>query len=537
MRRAAAVLSRAFGATLWRDQRGEVLTGLVVAAASVLVALGAFGTVGTGIDRQRINQCIGTVTDATAKLKERYPENAVVPSDDIEVVRIQSCRSFVEQLTKDSTLGNGAAIKNLSNLVDQGLQRLGKCEIDYLSPAAPSAGLAAGILVTATIPFYGANTTAIATTTVNGKSISAPLAGGGRSCCAGFLAIPSDTSASAAGEVSPVTVTATSVVARTSGGCIPPSTEQGGQCVIACTTPAQNLVWANPTIPDIKLFLAQPSTIDPASPTPVVLAWSVADAKAVTIDQGVGEVDRKSGSSFELPPDQDTTYTLTAVGARPQDTRTAQQTVKVTNSQPLSVSITSPGGNAQLTTTSVAVTGKVTPAPGKTLPGTITVNGASAVPVTVDASGNFSGAVTLDKITSTGVLALNNPSLGITTCGDRSTTVTVTNNATPASVQNTIEVTVTDGARQASAAVVVFHAVRITSFVVNWLSCPPLNKNLAMSSVVNASQTVTAGTVDCGCKNSPGGCHATCTVQASVGTSVGTVQNEATWTFNVASCP
>jgi hypothetical protein len=539
MRRAGTVLFARFGAAFWRDQRGEVLTGLVTAAAYLLAALGAFGTFGAGIDRQRINQCIGIVTEATQRLKDKYPANAAVPPDDIEVIRIQGCRSYVDEVSKSAGVGNNAAIKNLGNLVEQGLQNLGTCVIDSLSPTAPTAGLDGGITVSASIPFYGPSTTAIASTTVHGKAISTPL-GGGADCCSGVIGVPSDVSANAAGEVSVVTVTATSVVpGGSTGACIPPSTLQGGQCVLACTTPGKNIVWANPPVPDIKLFLAQPSTIDKAQPTPVILAWNVANATSVTIDQGVGEVDAKSGSTFELPPDQDTTYTLTAVGARPQDTRTAQQTVKVTNSQPLSVAITSPGGNAQVTATSVAVTGTVTPAPAApvTMTANITVNGVLKATVPVNGSGAFAASVGLDKITSASALIVNNPNLSVTSCGNRSTPVTLTNSSAPNSVQNTIEVTVTDGTRQASAALTVFHAALLNNFVVTWLSCPPLNKNQALSGAIGPNQTVSVGTVDCGCSNAPGGCQMTCSVRASVGTSVGAAQSDAAWVFNTGSCP
>jgi len=72
--------------------------------------------------------------------------------------------------------------------------------------------------------------------------------------------------------------------------------------------------------------------------------------------------------------------------------------------------------------------------------------------------------------------------------------------------------------------------------VVNWLSCPPLNKNQVLNTAVGPNPTVAVGTVDCGC-TSASGCNMTCAVRASVATSVGTVQSDATWTFNVASCP
>lgn len=406
-----------------------------------------------------------------------------------------------------------------------------------MDPAAPEAGLTGAIYVNATIPFAGPTTNVTATLTLRGSQFSASL-DRGPYVSAGHVGIPANQSATAAGEVSTVVVIATSVVAGGAGGvCIPPSTNQGGQCVVSCTTPTRNVVWKDPPVPEIKLFLAAPPSIDSANPVPVVLAWNVANAKQVTIDQGVGEVS-STGSSFELPPDQDTTYTLTAVGARPQDTKTATQAVTVTNSTPFTVSITSPGGNIQTTAASVAVTGTVTPAPGKALNGTITVNGGSAVPVTVNPAGNFAGSVPLARVTTAADLGLANPDLGVTACGNRSVPVTVQNLRTVSDATNTIAVTVTDGPRQASAAVTVVHAVQLNSFVVNWLSCPPLNKNQAISTVVGPGQTATAGTVDCGCQGSPSGCHASCSVSASVGTSVGTIQDGATWTFNVTGpCP
>jgi hypothetical protein len=158
--------------------------------------------------------------------------------------------------------------------------------------------------------------------------------------------------------------------------------------------------------------------------------------------------------------------------------------------------------------------------------------------VTVDPAGNFAGSVSLARVTTAADLGLNNPDLGITACGDRTVPVTVRNLRTVADATNTIAVTVTDGPRQASAAVTVLHAVQLNSFVVTWLSCPPLNKNQTLGTVLGAGQTVTVGTVDCGCNGSPSGCHASCEVRAVVGTSVGPTQDNATWTFNVAGpCP
>jgi hypothetical protein len=527
---------RSLGGPIWRDERGEIVSAVVLGAKGVVLVLAALLPFIAVIDEARVSQCIDIVTKASESLSQRFPGAAsAIPQDDIDVQRIQSCKNFARQLAAQTN--NSAAAKNLTNLADASLQNLGQCTLNHVDPAAPEAGLTGAIYVNATIPFAGPTTNVTATVTLRGGQFSASL-DRGPYVSVGQVGIPANQSANAAGEVSTVVVTATSVVPGSSAGtCIPPSTAQGGQCVVSCTTPTQNVVWKDPPGPEIKLFLAAPLTIDAANPVPVVLAWNVANATQVTIDQGVGEVAHQ-GSSFELPPDQDTTYTLTAIGARPQDTRTATQTVKVTNSTPFTVSITSPGGSSQTTATSVAVTGTVTPAPGKTLNGTITVNGGSAVPVTVDPAGNFAGSVSLARVTTAADLSLANPDLGVTACGDRSVPVTLRNLRTASDATNTIAVTVTDGPRQASAAVTVLHAVQINSFVVNWLSCPPLNKNQALSTVLGAGQTVTVGTVDCGCNGSPSGCHASCSVSASVGTSVGTIQDSATWTFNVAGpCP
>lgn len=530
-----ATLGR-FGGSLWRDERGEIVSAVLLAAKAIVFVLAATLPATVVVEHAEISACIDTVTKASASLAQRFPGAAVVPPDDVDVTRIQDCKDYARQLL--GRVSNHAAVKNLTKLADEGLQNLGQCTLDMVSPTAPEAGLTGAIYVNAGIPFKGPSTNVTATVTLRGSQFSASLLQSGTPQAVGQVGIPLNQSEKAAGEVSTVVVRATSVVPpRNDGACVPPSTNQGGQCVVSCTTPVQNVVWTAAPVPDIKFFLASPTAIDANVPLPVVLAWNVANAAQVTIDQGIGEVALK-GSWFELPPDQETTYTLTAIGARPQDTRTATQTVRVANSTPFTVAITSPAANSQLTTLTVPVTGKVTPAPGKILNGTITVNGGSAVPVTIDAAGNFAGSASLTKVAATPDIGLTSSDLSVTSCGDRSVPATVRLFRAAEDLTNTIAVTVTDGTRQASAAVTVSFAVQLTNFTVTWApGCVPLNKNQPLNITLGPNQTVTVGTVDCGCKGSQN-CRFSCGVRTTVGTSVGTIQDDSTWTFNVPGpCP
>ena len=84
-------------------------------------------------------------------------------------------------------------------------------------------------------------------------------------------------------------------------------------------------------------------------------------------------------------------------------------------------------------------------------------------------------------------------------------------------------------------AVVVFNTVLVDQFRVEWLSCPPINKNEPLSFELGAGQSVSVGTVSCGVQS--GGFCQTCSVRASARTSLGTVSSNSTWAFNVKPCP
>lgn len=78
-----------------------------------------------------------------------------------------------------------------------------------------------------------------------------------------------------------------------------------------------------PTAPKISSFTATPASL-PAGGGDVTLAWSVSNAKKLSIDPGIGEV---SGSQTTVRVSQSTTFTLTATGPGGSDSKTASVSV------------------------------------------------------------------------------------------------------------------------------------------------------------------------------------------------------------------
>jgi hypothetical protein len=164
------------------------------------------------------------------------------------------------------------------------------------------------------------------------------------------------------------------------------------------------------------------------------------------------------------------------------------------------------------------------------------VNGVAKATLPIDGGGNFAGSVSLGKQLTLSDLTLTNPNLRITTCGGKSTNVLVGNGKSAADVTNVITVDIVGASKPLSASATVLHAVKVTRFKVTWADCPPLNKNETLNSTLAAGQSVKAGTVDCGV-NDPNGFIAACSVTVNVTTSAGVLSSDATWTFNVSSCP
>ncbi len=518
----------------WRNQRGEAVTAVLLLGAAVASLLaGVIAVAESTADRVHIAQCLQLIDTATQNLKQKYGTQGAAPLDDPDTTQIRACQTFVDQLVKSPTFGTNAATQNLAGAVNNALSGLGACTITSISPGAPTAGIDHILYVEANIPLTGTVATDNGSTiTVAGTPLPLPMSRNAGASWEGFAVFSHPLSLAAGGTVTEVTVRAKSNIGRLSDGTCPSGTDASvpDKCIVTCTTPTKNVVWKNPPAPEIQVFLATPSTVLKGAPTPVALGWNVKNAKSISIDQGIGEVSA-TGSFIELPPDEDTTYTLTATGARLQDTKTATATVTVEKA-PL-VFLTAPGNNSTIPGTSVGVAGTVQDArPGDLVE--IKVNGASRGTVAVS-GGAFSTGVTLDKTLSLGDLTLSNPDTSVTSNGSTNIPVTLGNSKGRAETRNEITASVV-GVPTSLDAVVVFTPVLVAQFKVEWLSCPPLNKNEPRSFELGAGQSVSVGTVSCGIPSGSGFCQ-TCTVRASARTSLGTVSSVATWVFNVQPCP
>ena len=103
---------------------------------------------------------------------------------------------------------------------------------------------------------------------------------------------------------------------------------------------AANVTWQNITPatqpPTIQSFAATPSSVNAGQPS--TLAWTVAGATSITIDQGIGDV--SSATSISVSPAQTTTYTLTASNSAGSVSAKATVTVStVKDTQPPSMPV------------------------------------------------------------------------------------------------------------------------------------------------------------------------------------------------------
>lgn len=520
-------------ASWWRLQRGEAVTAVLLLGAAVASLLaGALAIGSASKDRTQIAQCLQVIDTATQNLKQKYGTQGTAPLDDPDTTQIRACQTYVDRLMKDPNFLNNAATQNLASTVNNALAGLGACTITKIDSSNPEAGIDHVFLVDANIPLTGTdavdNGSAV---TVAGTAFPLSMSRSSGSTWSGLATVSDALSSAAGGTVTEVTVRAESDIGRLTDGTCPVGTDASipGKCFIACTA-TKNVVWRNPPAPEIQLFVATPPTVQKGAPTPVGLVWNVKNATSVSIDHGVGEVSA-TGSSIELPPDEDTTYTLTAHGTRLQDTKTA--TAKVTVEKTPLVFLTAPGNNSTIPGISVAVAGTVRDArPGDVVE--IKVNGASRGTVAVS-GGAFSTGVTLDKTLSLGDLTLSNPSTSVTSNGSVNIPVTLGNSKGRAETRNEITASVV-GVPTSLDAVVVFNTVLVDQFKVEWLTCPPDNKNEPLSFELGAGQSISVGTVSCGIPSGEGFCQ-TCSVRASARTSLGTVSSDSTWVFNVQPCP
>lgn len=85
-----------------------------------------------------------------------------------------------------------------------------------------------------------------------------------------------------------------------------------------------------PMAPKISSFTATPASL-PAGGGDVTLAWSVSNARKLSIEPGVSEV---SGSQTTVRVSQSTTFTLTATGPGGSDSKTASVSVAAPTNRP-----------------------------------------------------------------------------------------------------------------------------------------------------------------------------------------------------------
>lgn len=330
---------------------GAIIVGILLLTSYVGFRFG-FPFV-NGTTRAQLKICI---TDVKAALQNMQEERNLSGDsgtkelgwDDQRVQIIERCRALLAQVANDlrgnGTSGFGDKGRELSNLIPEAIDGFtisNKCSLE--DPPVGTAGLAYGGLIRAHIPFGGTNTTALLNMTGAVSASSDNFRQGSEAFgWFGRINIPGKDSQNAAGQSSSVNVTAATPVLDRNGDPFVPipgvscplgSTIQPGTgaCKVTCSA-SKSFIWKTPPIPDIRVFLVAPRTIDLASPPPfITVVWNVHDADSISIDPDIGPVG-KSGFWLPFTPIQDTTYTLTATGVRPQDTKTAQQTVKVIKS-------------------------------------------------------------------------------------------------------------------------------------------------------------------------------------------------------------
>jgi hypothetical protein len=532
-----------------RAQKGEAVSALLVLAAFVIEGIIFAGVAAVGFirvsvaDRQVMQECLRKVKASNLSLIRRFGPTGDVPVDDPDAIAIKECKARLDGIMSRVQLDGGVSARNAQTAIDEAIQSLGRCDVVKVTPRSATAGVTRSLKVEATLPFGGERVSGtINVLTADGTRLSGRLVvqtsmgirPGALAIGSGEVAVPDAVSRVQGASVSKVTVSAQASLGQARNGRCPGliTPTASGECVLSCPAGrSSDVVWRDPPIPHISLFRAIPSTVVRGRVEPIFLVWNVKDAKSIEIDQGIGEVD-KAGSWFEFPPDMDTTYTLTARAVLDRDTRTA--TAKVTVQEPPSLTLVSPGNNTTVTDEFADVSGTVSNLPGAMVE--ISVNGVRKHLFAVDGGGNFAASAALDKRITLFDLSAPNPNLLVTSCGPQSTDIVVGNGKSLADVTNVITVNVAGASPPLTASGTVFHAVRVTRFRVNWNTCPPLNKDEALDIVLGAGQSMRVGTVDCG-TNAPVVPPVSCSVTSSVDTSVGGIDDDATWTFDVPSCP
>ena len=478
--------------------------------------------------------------NACIQEKERTHELAF---DDPNYQRIRQCQALL------ASIANAPSAKGqeLSTLVNNtvGSFALGACSMEDVPQG--TAGVAFNPTIKAHIPFGGdSGKTAVNMTGAVGVP-GGPLTSQGGGNWLATLHVTADESKDAAGQQSSVNVSASTpfLVSNPDGSTrkffptpsnpcpagSTPNPGDNGACAITCSV-SKSFTWKPGALGTVKLT-ASTDKIFRGSGASVELTAQVENAKSAAIT-GVGTVNGGQGlkkSTFTVKPTETTSYTLLAI---PVTGEPKSDRVTVTVLAAPVIAITSPASDTTVTSDSVTVTGTVSPVPEGGASVRLGINGGQADTVTVDGSGRFTGTVKLTRTVTQGDIVLSNPSVLVERRGHQEQPVTVEVTRPRSDFSNSITATlVTPALNPApSSGVAVVHAARVTRFVVNWTSCPPLNKNEGRSSELTGGGFLTIGTVECGHIGHEEA-HANCGVTASVQTSVGAVSKPAVWTFDI----
>jgi len=501
----------------WRAEAGVGVVEVLVITGIAIAVLSVGGPyIRDTVDKQVLKRCVALNVQRQNELEQLKSEkgpDAQLPADSPVVTEVTKCiQSSTEILNRQLGQGNPQA-QQLQSLSQQ-LQEAGQCRIVSINPKHDKVGKVVSVAVQAYIPFTGVQATAALTSSPVVGSDTFPLTRDADFNWSGSIALDGK-------AAQPKTNSEISFTASSAGGS-------------SCS--AQNpltFTWDPAEPPEIKAFTAQPAK---PGDKKVTLSWVITNAETASITN-VGPVDAKSKPGLLLidAPQQDTEYTLTAVG--PGGTTSKTVTVHPVPQGAYTVTL-SAGRAGTVTSDSATIEGTVTPAPpaGTTVNVAIGVNGNLAATVAVNSDGSFVAVVPLEKKATVGDLSLDAPGLPVTSCGDVASPITLKNNKGAADLANVINAAVVaaeGGANSNIATLTVYQAVEVLSFRVEWSGCPAPTQTGSGGAVLGPNAQQTIGQVTCGTPCPGHGTQCTGTATVTVATSVGSLYTVSPWSVNI----
>lgn len=488
-------------------------------------------------DRGEMNRqidCLDKADPGLAHLLIDDPK-ARIGFDDPNVVRINNCvragKKIIDSF-KGFMSGKTSDQVQAITLNSQQLQDLTRCTITITGPPSPVEAFTSDknpiINITATIPLGSKGSAA--NILLDGTVVGA-LFYQEKGDFWGSSQFHLDGTGKTAGKTSTIKVTGTRVVDPGDGTPLVTAT---------CTsTNAVTVNWKAPPKPVITKFGALPEEIEPPTVKTSVLGWAITDADTASINQGVGDVNAKTGAKA-VSPEKETIYTLTAKGPG-GDAEPKTVTVKVKKQPPPPVyAITlSSGGNDRTIADQVTVGGKVTPTPpqGTIESVTIGLNGNPIKTVPVAGDGSFFATVALENKTTSADLQLTNNGLTVKACGAASSPILLQNTKSAVATQNVINAAVLapgGGAASNTVTLAIFHGAKVTKVNITWSGqCPGPTENQPSGYELFAGNLVQIGTVHCGVPCPGNGTNCTATASTTVSTSVGEFSTSALWVIDI----